>query len=65
MVLIINGWLGEVTDFKPGVKDNPEYNVEIQLLRNPMKLRFKHTQFYRENPEYVQTLKRLYDNVRN
>ena len=61
MILIINDWLGEVTDFKPTGKDNPYYNVEIQLLRNPMKLRFNHTQFYRENPEYIPTLKILYE----
>ena len=46
---------------KPTNKDNPYYNVEIELLRNPMRLRFNHKQFYRESPEWIPTLKRMYD----
>ena len=61
MILQINGWLCEPTDFTPTKDDNPYYNIEVKLVRTSMKLRFNHTQFYRENPEWVLILKRLYD----
>jgi hypothetical protein len=61
MILIINGWMTETTNFKPSEKDNKYYNVEVKLVALPsMKLRFNHKQFYKENPEYIQALQKIY-----
>lgn len=61
MLLYINGMPVKPTDFVAGPKDKPYYNIEVRCQITDLVMRFNHTQFYNENPIWIDVLRTRYE----